>query len=54
MAAVAGWADIPLTPREDAYPESAPFASATLQVSDLHRVHYWQAGNPEGKPVVFL
>lgn len=54
MAAVKGWSDTLLMPRDEAYPESKPFAEDKLKVSDLHTVHYWQAGNPEGKPVVFL
>ena len=36
------------------YPELEPFDSGTLQVSALHRLHYEQCGNPNGKPVVLL
>lgn len=54
MAAVKGWSDVALTPREVAYPEQKPFAEAKLRPTNIHTVHYWQAGNPEGKPVVFL
>jgi proline iminopeptidase len=36
------------------YPAIAPYQSGTLQVSDLHTVYFEQAGNPNGKPVVFL
>jgi len=36
------------------YPEIEPYDTGTLQVSDLHTVFYEQAGNPEGKPALFL
>jgi proline iminopeptidase len=36
------------------YPPIAPYHSATLAVSTLHTVYYEQAGNPQGKPVIFL
>ncbi len=36
------------------YPEIEPFASGRLRVSDLHELYYEQAGNPQGKPAVFL
>ncbi|MBI4781975.1 MAG: prolyl aminopeptidase [Oscillatoriophycideae cyanobacterium NC_groundwater_1537_Pr4_S-0.65um_50_18] len=36
------------------YPAIAPYATGTLQVSDLHTLYFEQAGNPVGKPVVFL
>ncbi len=36
------------------YPAIAPYQTGTLQVSDLHTLYYEQAGNPQGKPVVFL
>ena len=36
------------------YPEIEPYDSGYLKVSGLHRIHYEQCGNPEGKPVVFL
>lgn len=54
MAAVKGWADEVLMPRDEAYSESPAFSEHKLKVSDLHTVHYWQAGKREGKPVVFL
>ncbi len=38
----------------DLYPPIEPFHSGRLQVSDLHTIYYEQAGNPDGKPVVFL
>jgi proline iminopeptidase len=36
------------------YPAIAPYDTGTLQVSELHTLYYEQAGNPDGKPVVFL
>jgi proline iminopeptidase len=36
------------------YPAIAPYQTGTLQVSDLHTVYFEQAGNPNGKPIVFL
>lgn len=36
------------------YPPIEPYNSGTLQVSDLHTIYYEEAGNPQGKPVVFL
>lgn len=36
------------------YPEISPYATDTLQVSDLHTLYFEQVGNPNGKPVVFL
>ena len=36
------------------YPDIEPFDSGLLEVSPLHRIHYEQCGNPDGKPVVFL
>lgn len=38
----------------DLYPSIEPYASGTLKVSDLHTIYYEEAGNPQGKPVVFL
>src|SRR5688572_11261835 len=40
--------------RRALYPEIEPYNSGTLQVSSLHRIHFEESGNPEGKPVVFL
>lgn len=31
-----------------------PYATGTLQVSDLHTLYYEEVGNPNGKPIVFL
>ncbi len=36
------------------YPEIEPYNSGFLKVSDLHTIHFEEAGNPKGKPVVFL
>jgi proline iminopeptidase len=36
------------------YPEIEPWDTGRLQVSDFHEVYYEQAGNPEGRPVIFL
>ena len=38
----------------DFYPEIEPFNSGMLQVSELHNIYYEEAGNPHGKPVVFV
>lgn len=36
------------------YPPIEPYDQGFLKVSDLHTIHYQQAGNPGGKPIVFL
>jgi proline iminopeptidase len=36
------------------YPEIEPFDAGRLRVSALHDLYYEQAGNPEGRPVIFL
>lgn len=36
------------------YAHDEPYDSGFLSVSDIHRIHYEQYGNPDGKPVVFL
>jgi proline iminopeptidase len=36
------------------FPEIEPYQTGFLQVSDLHTLYYEEAGNPNGKPVVFL
>ncbi len=38
----------------DLYPPIEPYQEGMLPVSDRHTLYYQQAGNPEGKPVVFL
>nr|WP_316433785.1 prolyl aminopeptidase [Leptolyngbya sp. NK1-12] len=36
------------------YPPIEPYQTGKLKVSELHTLHYEQAGNPGGKPVIFL
>ena len=36
------------------YPPIEPYFRGTLPVSSLHTLYYEEAGNPKGKPVVFL
>ncbi len=36
------------------YPPIEPYRQSRLPVSDLHTLYYEEAGNPTGKPVVFL
>ena len=36
------------------YPEISPYDTGMLPVSERHTLYYEQAGNPDGKPVVFL
>jgi proline iminopeptidase len=36
------------------YPELAPYNTGFLKVSDIHNMYFEEAGNPNGKPVVFL
>ncbi|MGB3612949.1 MAG: prolyl aminopeptidase [Elainellaceae cyanobacterium] len=36
------------------YPEIEPYDTGMLPVSERHTLYYEQAGNPKGKPVVFL
>ena len=36
------------------YPSLEPYDQGMLHVSEIHTIHYQQAGNPNGKPVVFL
>jgi proline iminopeptidase len=38
----------------DLYPAIEPYQIERLRVSDLHELHIEQAGNSQGKPVVFL
>lgn len=39
---------------KEMYPEIEPFNTGFLKVSDLHTLYFEEAGNPNGKPVVFL
>ena len=36
------------------YPEIEPYRSGMLEVSGLHSLYYEEAGNPQGKPVIYL
>ncbi len=36
------------------FPELAPYRAFRLPVSDLHTLHVEEAGNPDGKPVIFM
>jgi len=36
------------------YPPIEPYRTGTLKVSDIHSMFYQEAGNPEGKPALFL
>jgi proline iminopeptidase len=36
------------------FPEIEPYDSGKLEVSDLHTLSYWQYGNSNGSPVVFV
>lgn len=40
--------------RRRLYGEIEPYAGGRLKVSDIHELHYEEAGSPDGKPVVFL
>lgn len=36
------------------YPPLEPYQTGRLKVSEIHELYYEQAGNPQGRPVVFL
>jgi proline iminopeptidase len=36
------------------YPPREAYNEGYLQVSDIHRIHYEESGNPQGKPIVLL
>lgn len=40
--------------RRELYPETAPYRTGRLPVSDIHELYFEECGNPNGKPVVFL
>lgn len=42
------------TARRSLYPVIEPYDTGFLQVSPLHRIHYEQCGNPDGKPALVL
>lgn len=39
---------------EGFYPEIEPYRTGTLQVSPIHELWFEEAGNPEGRPALFL
>lgn len=39
---------------KDLYPPIQPYRHGKLQVSNLHEIYWEEAGNPQGKPVIFL
>jgi proline iminopeptidase len=39
---------------KEMYPEIEAYSSGFLKVSELHTIYFEEAGNPKGKPVVFL
>ncbi|MBD3170276.1 MAG: prolyl aminopeptidase [candidate division Zixibacteria bacterium] len=41
-------------PDHKLYPEIEPYSTGTLNVSDIHTIFYEEAGNPDGKPALFL
>lgn len=43
-----------MTDRRTLYPEIEPYLTGRLKVSDLHEIHFEEAGNPNGKPVVHV
>jgi proline iminopeptidase len=38
----------------DFYPEIEAYKTGYLKVSDLHEIYFEEAGNPDGKPIVFV
>jgi proline iminopeptidase len=43
-----------MDPMNDLYPIAESFNEGMLPVSDLHTLHYSEAGNPDGIPVIFI
>jgi proline iminopeptidase len=39
---------------KEMYPEIEPYSIGFLKVSDIHTLYFEEAGNPKGKPVIFL
>jgi proline iminopeptidase len=39
---------------KEMYPEIEPYSTGFLKISELHTLYFEEAGNPKGKPVVFL
>ena len=40
--------------RKTLFPEIEPYSTGYVNVSDLHSIHYEEAGNPDGRPALFL
>ncbi len=40
--------------RRTLYPPLEPYRTGTIKVSEIHTMFYQEAGNPEGKPALFL
>ena len=40
--------------RKTLFPETGPYNEDYLKVSDIHTIHYEEAGNPKGRPALFL
>jgi proline iminopeptidase len=36
------------------FPEAEPYSTGYLKVSDIHSMHFEEAGNPQGRPALFL
>ena len=47
-------ADISHPPRAELYPEIEPYSAGKLKLDGMHSMYWEQAGNPHGKPVLFL
>ena len=43
-----------LESRLNLFPEIEPYEKGYLKVSNLHTIYYEEAGNPKGKPILFL
>jgi proline iminopeptidase len=43
-----------VTQQRTLYPPIEPYRTGTLKVSEIHTMFYQEAGNPEGKPALFL
>jgi proline iminopeptidase len=43
-----------MDPINDLYPIAETFNEGMPPVSDLHTLHYNEAGNPDGIPVIFV
>ncbi|MBI3552614.1 MAG: prolyl aminopeptidase [Elusimicrobia bacterium] len=41
-------------PPEELFPPIAPYREGMLKVAALHTIHWEEAGNPKGKPLIFL